>query len=137
RQGIAAQRLAVPAPVDAESGPDRPRRQGEEVAGDKGLSCILADCQILVQVGTDPRRGFGCDRAFAEQIDRNAALGTRIGVDAARIAVRSLFGVETFDQVPGVDFVSAPLVLLVLPVAETRLPPPAFRQFAAQSDPAA
>src|SRR3546814_8574728 len=67
-------------------------------AGDESLSGILADRQVLVQVGANPRRRLGRDRPFAEQVDRHAAGGPRIGIDAARRAAGAGFGVERLEQ---------------------------------------
>src|SRR3546814_12177416 len=69
RQKVAVQLLAVLAEIDAEGGADRAGGQLEQVAGDESLSGILADRQVLVQVGANPRRRLGRDRPFAEQVD--------------------------------------------------------------------
>ncbi len=89
-----------------------------------------------MQVGADPRRRLRRDRSFAEQVDRHAARGARVGVGALR-PVGSHFGIERLRQVDAVDLVPAPLVLLVLAVAEARFPVPAVRNLAAQARPAA
>src|SRR3546814_4826884 len=81
-------------------------------AGDESLSGILADRQVLVQVGANPRRRLGRDRPFAEQVDRHAAGGPRIGIDAARRAAGAGFGVERLDQMRAPNLVPAQLVLL-------------------------
>src|SRR3546814_3691897 len=51
RQKVAVQLLAVLAEIDAEGGADRAGGQLEQVAGDESLSGILADRQVLVQIG--------------------------------------------------------------------------------------
>src|SRR3546814_8304022 len=77
-----------------------------------------------MQVGANPGGHVGGDRTLAEQVDRDAARGARVGVDALR-SVRAHFGVERLRQVHAVDLVPAPLVLLILAVAEARFPVPA------------
>src|SRR3546814_9312239 len=89
-----------------------------------------------MQVGADPRRRLRRDRSFAEQVDRHAARRARIGIDAARGAVGTGLGIERLDQMRAPYLVAAPLVLLVLAVAEARLPVPAIGDFAAQAQPA-
>src|SRR3546814_8744208 len=110
RQKVAAERLAVLAEIDAEGGADRAGGQLEQVAGDEGLAGILADRQILMQVGADPRRRLRRDRSFAEQVDRHAARRARIGIDAARGAVGTGLGIERLDQMRAPYLVAAPLV---------------------------
>src|SRR3546814_8742780 len=117
-------------------GADRAGGQLEQVPGDEVLAGILADRQILMQVGADPRRRLRRDRSFAEQVDRHAARRARIGIDAARGAVGTGLGIERLDQMRAPYLVAAPLVLLVLAVAEARLPVPAIGDFAAQAQPA-
>src|SRR5690606_9608844 len=78
----------------------------------------------------------GRDRPLAEQVDRDAARGARVGVGALR-SVRTHFGVKRLRQMDAVDLVPAPLVLLVLAVAEARFPVPAVRNLAARAGPAA
>ena len=129
--------LAVLAVIDAERSTDRAGRQLEQLAGDERLAGILADRQLLVQIGADPRRRVGGDRPFAEQVDRHAARGARIGIDAARGTVGAQLGVQRLRQVDAVDLVAAPLVLLVLAVTDARFPVPAVRNLAAQPRPAA
>src|SRR3546814_19397437 len=89
-----------------------------------------------MQVGADPRRRLRRDRSFAEQVDRHAARRARIGIDAARGAVGTGLGIEHLDQMRAPYLVAPPLVLLVLPVVDARLPVPAIGEFAAQAQPA-
>src|SRR3546814_9219290 len=90
--------------IDAEGGADGAGRKLEQLAGDEGLAGILANRQLLMQIGADPGGHVGGDRTLAEQVDRDAARGARVGVDALR-SVRAHFGVERLRPVHAVDLV--------------------------------
>src|SRR3546814_18393924 len=106
---VAAEFLAVLAVIDAEGGADGAGRKLEQLAGDEGLAGILANRQFLLQIGADPGGPVGGDRTLAEQVDRDAASGARVGVAALR-SVQANFCVERLRQVHAVDHVPAPLV---------------------------